>query len=734
MTPVVRQRLIQFFWVALFVSALLAARVFDVGLFSTLRGAGFDQLQRLYPRELTEPQPVRIVDIDEASLKALGQWPWSRITLAQLVENLLQLGAAAIAFDIVFPEPDRLSPRRVMMDPNLAATLPSTMDATKLPDSDAIFAAALSGKPTIMAFASTAGQPDATRLVVKSGFAQTGAPAGDAPPRLGRMIVNLPAFDANAAGIGGINIDLAGEQGIARQIPLLWSDGTRLAPSLSVEALRVAQGADTLLVNAAAETENALESIRVGDIEIPVSETGMFYVHYRPNPTDLYVSAVDVLDAQKREALRPQIEGNIVFIGTSAVGLLDVRTTALGENVPGVSIHAQATEQMLTGRFLSRPEWAVALELLLVLAGGLAIAAVGAIYRPLTAFSLTALFGVICLASTLYAFKVPGLLLDFTFPLITLILSSLASTAYRLVVTDRDGRTMRRMFGHYVAASVLDDIERNPQNLKLGGEVRDVTVMFVDVANFTPLSEKLTPEELVQTINGLWNVCTSAILEQQGTIDKFIGDAIMAFWNAPVAVENHQWHAAKAALAIRKAVVAYNATPSVQALLALHDIPPIALRIGLASGPACVGNMGSSDRFDYTVIGETVNTAARTEATCKHVAHDILLAGKLHTATQNLAVLSAGRAAMKGKSQAEEIHALISDETEALTTGFSELRREHDHLIAKLVDKPSAGGRATIQQLLDEVALHHPICASYLRALAGRSADFATVRPPRGRE
>jgi adenylate cyclase len=208
----------------------------------------------------------------------------------------------------------------------------------------------------------------------------------------------------------------------------------------------------------------------------------------------------------------------------------------------------------------------------------------------------------------------------------------------------------------------------------------------------------------------------------------------MAFWNAPVAVENHQWHAAKAALAIRKAVVTYNATPSVQALLALHDIPPIALRIGLASGPACVGNMGSSDRFDYTVIGETVNTAARTEATCKHVAHDILLAGKLHTATQNLAVLSAGRAAMKGKSQAEEIHALISDETEALTTGFSELRREHDHLIAKLVDKPSAGGRATIQQLLDEVALHHPICASYLRALAGRSADFATVTPPRGRE
>ena len=724
MTHSFRKRVVQFSWVTLWLLAILALRVFDPGVFAGLRGSGFDQLQRLFPRQLEQPVPVRIVDIDEASLKALGQWPWSRITLAKLVDELINMGAAAVAFDIVFPEPDRLSPRRVMQDPSLTGTLPSNLDANTLPDSDAIFAASLAGKPVIMGFASTSGVSGSTPLVIKSGFAQTGAPAIMAPPMLGRITANLPIFDTASAGVGGFNIDLAGEQGIARQIPLLWTDGARFAPSLSIETLRVAQGVNTMIVNAAPDTENAIESIRIGDIEIPTSESGMFYVHYRPDPVDLYVPAIDVLTPEKQNAVRPLIEGNIVYIGTSAVGLLDLRTTALGETVPGVSIHAQATEQMLSGRFLSRPEWVEALEYVAVLLSGLAIATIGAVYRPWTAFAMAAFCGIAWTAATLFAFRFPGLLLDVTYPLVALTLVSLASAAYRLVITDRDGRTMRRMFGHYVASSVLDDIERNPQNLKLGGEVRDVTVMFADIANFTPLSEKLSPEELVQTINGLWNACSKSILEHEGTIDKFIGDAIMAFWNAPVPVANHQYHAAKAALGIRKAVAMYNETASVSALLKERDIPPISVRIGLASGKACVGNMGSSERFDYSVLGETVNTAARTESSCKTIGHDILIAGKLHLETEKLAFLTAGHTAMKGKSQLEPVHALIGDEIERETVAFTELQHEHDHLASKLAENPKPRAMASIRQLLDEIALRHPDCANYLRKMADRVGDF----------
>ncbi len=724
-TPTTRKRLIQFSWMMICLAGLVALRVFDPGFFGTLRGAGFDTLQRMFPRQMEQPQPVRIVDIDEASLKALGQWPWSRMTLAKLVTELADMGAAVVAFDVVFPEPDRLSPRRILEDPAVAASLGAGVTVANLPDSDVVFAAALAGRPVVMAFAAAAGIPVKGGVVVKAGFAQTGESAINAPPPLARIIANLPELDAAAAGVGGINLDLASEQGVARQIPLLWTDGTQFSPSLSVEALRVAQSKSTIVVNGATDTEGEIESIRIGEIEIPTTVSGSFYVHYRPNPVDLYVSAIDVLTPEKQQAVQPLIQGHIVYIGTSAVGLQDSRTTVLGETLPGVSIHAQATEQMLSGRFLSRPPWAEPLESLAVVLGGLVIALVGVIYRPWAAFVLAAGLALAWVAVTVFVFKGPGLLLDTTYPLFALALLSLASAAYRLVITDKDGRAMRRMFGHYVAPSVLADIERNPQNLKLGGEVREVTVMFVDIANFTPLSEKLSPEDLVHTINGLWNACSKSILEFEGTIDKFIGDAIMAFWNAPVPVANHQYLAAKAALGIRKAVATYNMTESVSALLKERGIDPIAVRIGLASGPACVGNMGSSERFDYSVLGETVNTAARTESSCKGLGHDILMAGKLHPETQKLAFLRAGHTAMKGKSQPEPVHALVGDEVECGSASFTELQREHDHLAAKLAEKPKARALASIRQLLDEVALRHPTCGRYLRKMADRVDDYA---------
>ena len=638
------------------------------------------------------------------------------------------MGAAAIVFDVVFPEPDRASPRQVFETPELKPLLPATVLIESLPDSDAVFASTISGKFVVTAFSASNEAGTLENLRVKAGFVHIGAPAFGAPVRLNGTVTNLPQFDAGAAGIGGINLDLAGEQGVARQIPALWSDGTRFAPSLSIEALRVAQGADTILVRADNETEDAIESVKVGAFEIPLSETGQFYVHYRPDPKDLYISANDVLVDVATDELRQRIDGNIVFVGTSAVGLLDIRTNALGEAVPGVSIHAQAVEQMLAGQFLKRPEWAIGLEMLVVVLGGFAIALTGALYRPWAAFGATAIAAAAVLLAALISFNWLGLLLDATFPLLAFTLIFLASTAWRLIITDSEGRNMRRMFSRYVAPSVLADIERNPQNLRLGGEVRDVTVMFVDIVNFTPLSEKLSPEELVNTVNGLWNACSSAILQEQGTIDKFIGDAIMAFWNAPVELQDHQLHAARAALGIRRAVAGYVQSKPVADLLASRDIPPIAVRIGISSGPACVGNMGTSDRFDYSVLGDTVNTAARTESSCKTAGHDILLSGEMRPATQNLAWLPAGAMAMKGKSKAEPIFALVGDETEATSQAFIGLLREHTHILSQLAEKPKPRVVATLRQLLDEMALHHPNCANYLRTLISRAADFRSIK------
>ena len=682
-------------------------------------------MQRLWPRENNPPQPVRIVDIDEASLRELGQWPWPRTQLARLVEELNELGAATIAFDIVFPEPDRLSPRRLLESAGAAKTLATAMptfDTAILPDNDQIFAAAIAGKPVVTAFASSASSTG-KQAPVKAGFAQTGANATNAPPRLGNITANLPVIDAAAVGIGSINIDLAREQGVARQIPLLWTDGQRLYPSLVVEALRVAQGADTLLVHAAADTENAIESLVVGDLALPLSESGMFQIYYRPDAPELYVSAARVIGGKEREALRPLIEGHLVFIGTSAVGLLDLRTTALGETVPGVSIHAQAAEQVLSGAFLTRPEWAAGSELLIVLVTGAAITVLGSIVSPRLSMTSVGFLAAGILGLTVLAFRRYGLLFDATFPLLSLAAVFLSSIAFKLLVTDKEGRKLRGAFGHYVAPSILAEIETNPKALKLGGEIRDVTVMFVDIENFTPLGEKLKPEELVLVINLLLDSCSKAILAEQGTIDKYIGDGVMAFWNAPVAITAHQYRAARAALGIRDAVALLNKQAEFAALLKKNDVAPLAVRIGLASGPACVGNMGSSERFDYSVLGETVNIAARAEGIGKRIGHDITIAGAISEQTAALASLFAGKVPMKGKTRVQPIHALVGDAHLAASDEFRKLSADYLDVVKKIGSgKIPAAAKSRLGKLADL----YPGMRRYFETLPDRTEDFSS--------
>jgi adenylate cyclase len=708
------------------VAALLTLRGYDPSILSALRGAGFDGLQRLWPRDYGSPQPVRIVDIDEASLRELGQWPWPRTQLAALVDELTELGAATIAFDIVFPEPDRLSPRRLLENASAANTLQMAMpsfDAALLPDNDQVFAAAIAGRPVVTAFASSPGSTG-QQAPVKAGFAQTGANATDAPLRLGRITANIPQIDAAAVGVGSINVDLAREQGVARQIPMLWTDGSRLYPSLVVEALRVAQGIDTLLVHAAADTENAIESLVVGEITMPLSESGMFHVYYRPDSPELYVSAASVLSRKERDALRPLIEGHLVFIGTSAVGLLDVRTTALGETVPGVSIHAQAAEQVLSGIFLTRPEWAAGIELLIVLITGAAIIILGSFVQPWLTIISSGFLATGVLGLTVLAFRSYGVLFDATFPMLALAVVFLSSIAFRLFVTDKEGRKLRGAFGHYVAPSVLKEIETNPKALKLGGEIRDVTVMFVDIENFTPLSEKLKPEDLIHVINLLLDACSKAILAEQGTIDKYIGDAVMAFWNAPVAIANHQYRATRAALGIRSAVAALNKQPELASLLLASNAKPLAVRIGLSSGPACVGNMGSSERFDYSVLGETVNIASRAEGACKHIDHDITIAGSITEQTATLATLFAGKVPMKGKTHRQPIHAVMGDVQLASSNEFKQLTSAYLGVTATIGKTRGNNVSAAIKKLLGEVAGLQPEMSKYFKALPRRTEDF----------
>jgi adenylate cyclase len=667
---------------------LLLLRGYDPPLLQYLRNAGFDQVQRIWPREHQE-LPVRIIDIDEASLGRLGQWPWSRKQLGQLIDELGTLGAAAIAFDIVFPEPDRMSPSRVAGDPDLLAGLsPEARKEieTSFPDNDEIFAAAIKGRPVVLAFSNAPGNSRKTPPRI-AGFAQTGSDASKAPPMIQSVAANIEKLEAAAAGFGGINLDLAREQGIARQVPMLWTDGTSFYPGLSLEALRVAQGASTIVVNASETTDNAIENIRVGDFEFPVAEDSTFTVRYRRNTPDTYVSAYRVISGAEREALAPLINGNIVFIGTSAAGLLDVRTTSLGEAVPGVLIHAQVLEQILTSTYLIRPQWVAGAELVAFALLGVLLIGIVMFRSPLLgAIAGGAAVALLAFASA-YAFRSLGILVDATFPVFAITMTYLATTAFRLLVADSDRRMLRHAFGHFVSPAVLTEIERNVDSLELGGEVKDITVLFVDIRGFTSLSETLPPDNLVTLINTLLDRWSSAIIATGGTIDKFIGDSIMAFWNAPMPRVDHQYYAALAGLGIRKATAELNAEEGFGTILKDRDRWPLKCGVGICTGPACVGNMGSQTRFDYSAVGETVNVAARTETASKRMNFDVVIAGALDVATERLAVLHAGYVAMAGRSSNMQVWAVVGDEAMAQSAAFADLRVAHAALVDDIANQ-----------------------------------------------
>lgn len=654
----------------LVVAALTFVRWSDPGPLRELRFTAFDQFQRLAPREY-QPVPVRIVDIDERSLRELGQWPWPRDQVAAITARLNDYGAAAVAFDVLFSQPDRLSPRAVVERvPGIDADM-----ASRLPDNDEVFARQLASQPTVLAIAAVR---DGNKVPPpKAGFAFIGESPLPATMPISAAVVPLPAFVEAAQGIGDISMYSDQENTVVRTIPLFLSDGTQLIPSLTMEALRVAQGASTYIVEGTPQPPVAMAAAKVGDFEVPTTRAGGFWLYLSEERPERYVSASDILNAPPDE-IRPLIEGNIVFIGTSAAGLLDIRATPLGQNVPGVSLHAQALEQILTGKFLERPDWADGLEVTLIAAVGLLVAVMVAMFSPSIAILAGLLVSAAFLALSWHAFRAWGFLIDPVAPILASVLAQLAFIGFRLLVTDRERRHIRRAFGNYVSPAVLARAENQPGALRLGGDDREITMMFMDVRGFTTISEGLSSTALVTFVNKLLTGLSRHVIDSDGTLDKFIGDSIMAFWNAPVDVEEHPARAARCALKMRQSLREMNET----GILGLDR--PVAIGIGINTGIACVGEIGAENRFNYSAIGDSVNTTARIESMCKEVGFDILVSGATAERLQGFALLEAGARSLKGKSTKIALYLLVGDETVAASPAFIDLSKAHGEFVAAI--------------------------------------------------
>ncbi len=673
--------------------AVTALRAIDPVPIAQLRERTFDAFQIIRPRPYNSELPVRIVDIDEASLASVGQWPWPRDIVAKLVTRLTEMGAAVIAFDVTFAEPDRASPHLIAnaMRGNAAPESQRMAEAlSQLPDYDRVFAEAIAQSPVVLGFAA-ARVPNDRRPSVKAGYALTGISPAEVQSRFDGTATNLDLLDKAASGVGGLNLSSRDKSGIVRRVPMVFTDGNKLYPSLVSEALRVAQQQKSIVVRgtgASGEVDTgggrALVDLRIGDFKVPLTAEGEIWVYFDHDRPERYVSAKDVLDPTKEAELKPKLEGHIIYVGTSAAGLHDSWPTPLGEFVPGVSVHAHATEQILGQTFLYRPDWTVGAEILAtILLGALLtwlLLKVGARFATLAG----ALIVVLGAGGSWLAFTQIGLLIDPVYPLISVSLAYFAVVGVLYVATDREKKFVRQAFGQYVAPELLAKIENAPDMLRLGGETRQITLMFMDVRDFTPISEGLTAVELVEFINRLLSPLSDTIQAELGTIDKYIGDAIMAFWNAPLDIPDHPVRACRAALKMRTVVETLNEQDAFGFRQHGWSDRKVRIGIGINTGTACVGNMGSERRFNYSAMGDVVNVTSRIESNCKLLGFDIVVSSETAQMIPGFAMLEAGDYTLKGKSQALKLFALVGDERLAKTPEFQELERCHKQLLSEL--------------------------------------------------
>ncbi|MEQ8965617.1 MAG: adenylate/guanylate cyclase domain-containing protein [Azospirillaceae bacterium] len=685
-------------------AAALLLRLHDPAPIRQIRLALFDTYQRLEPRA-DAPLPVRIVDIDDDSLARHGQWPWPRTVLAELVDKLVANGAAAIGLTMILAEPDRTSPGRVVeVWPDSPMTGMLAESARRLPDHDAILARAISGAPVVLGFAETTAT-DRPAPAFTGGFAFAGSDPTPFLPRLDGALTSLPAIDAAAWGRGSLLLPLDAD-GVVRRLPLLVTVGDVILPALSVELLRAAQNATTLVTRTASASgslafgaDSGLTAVKIGAFDVPTTRSGEIWLRFRRGVPGEAVPAWRVLDAPApAPGLQDRIAGHVVLVGTSAAGLFDVHATPLDPAMPGVAIHAQALEQMIAGSFLRRPDWATGVEAVSLLAVGLVLILLMPRIGVLAAAAIGFLMAAASLGGSWLAFSRAGLLLDPVYPALAVLLIYLMTSLLVFLRTERERGKVRQAFGRYLSPQLVERVAMQPDSLRLGGESRELTLLFSDIRGFTGLSETMTPQELTRFINRFMTPMTGIILERQGTIDKYMGDAIMAFWNAPMPDPDHAANACRAALAMRARLASLNADWRREAEAQGRDWRDVAIGIGLNTGECVVGNMGSDQRFDYSVLGDTVNVASRLEGLTKELGADILAGEATRAAAPDNAWLEIEAIAVRGRARPVRVYTLLGDAGLAESPGFHALSEAH----AALADARHDGDAERARHALDQ--------------------------------
>ena len=677
------QRRLAISWRSLLPLGLLALalvlRLAEPSLLTDIRLAVFDQYQALKPREKTSV-PMQLVDIDERSLQQFGQWPWPRNQLAQLVDAINNAGAAAIVIDVLLSEPDRLSPSAVA---NMIPDWPEYQSAREAilgrSGHDEQLAQSLARANSVLGFAlddEIVGEVPS----LKAGLVRAGDPPDPFLPAFAGGISALPLLTEAAEGYGACSL-VPDSDGVVRRASMLVSVAGKVLPTLDAEALRVAQAASTYIVkstNASGEESfgapGGVVGVKIGGLTVPTDEKGRIWIRYSNQPFDA-IGASDFLTG----AFDPEaVAGKIVLLGSSAAGLSRPQPVPVLGVVPALEIRAQILETLISGDFLHQPDWARGAEVLALLLFGLlliwllprwgalwcAFIALGAIAVALgTSWTLFSQY------STLFA---P---FYFVFVIVLLYLTQ----SLQVYASEKEKKEVRGAFGRYLSPVLVEQLANDPEKLKLGGETRHISALFCDIRGFTSLSEKLAPEELTALLNRFLTPLTDVILNEQGTIDKYMGDCIMAFWNAPVDVPEHEYRACSAALKMLDALTELNQALRREAKESGTSTQELRIGIGINSGTALAGNLGEQ-RWIIQYLA-TVNLASRLEGQSKTYGVEILMSEETRAPVQDLAFLELDLVQVVGKSEPVRIFTVVGDQSLARSEVFLEAQSTQKRML-----------------------------------------------------
>jgi adenylate cyclase len=690
---------------------------------------------RFISRGEQTPDPrIVLAVIDEKSIAREGKWIWPRSKMAKLVHELSQAGAKVIAFDIGFLEPDQSKQQVFRVIDQLKDKI--RQDGTqaffenlkKESDYDNMLAEAIrdSNAKVVLGYFFHINPEEAPGLTKEERRIHIENISGseykllqlDSPEALKSLRLEAYAPQSNISEIakqtpfsGYFNM-MPDKDGVVRSIPAIIKLKNSLYPPLSLLTASIALNKNLLLHI----DDVGVKSLKVGDISVPTDESGRILINYRgPGKTFPHIPVTDILN---RNVNPDNLKDKIVLVGATAIAIYDLRVTPFANEFPGLEIHANIIDNILNRQILHRPDWMAIFDVMaMVFFGillGLILPRVGAFWGFIITAAIFSSHILICQ----HLFQ-KGLVLNLVYPLVVTLVIYVGITAYRYVTESGQKKFIRDAFSYYLAPSVVKQLIESPEKLILGGEERNITAFFSDVQSFTSISEKLSPQDLVQLLNEFLTEMTDVILKYEGTVDKFEGDAIIAFFGAPNELGNHAEIACKACIDMQKRLAV------LREKWKSESRPELKMRIGLCTGPAVVGNMGSKSRMDYTMMGDTVNTAARLEGVNKLYGTYIMMSESTHHAID------------KDKFLTRELDAIYVVGKQIPITIYQLIGYAEDNLAREAVLQYEKGLAAYRQQQWDESAAFFNAALNLLpedgpsRAMAERCEQFKR-NPPSG--